>query len=84
MGRHLKCDLIKRLITITSDYIKRLSLYFQPIVDHQLWDQFNALCRGEKMRTPDEEKNLTSFYLHFGDPYLRSAINDVTLILHNF
>jgi len=33
---HLKCDNVKRVITLTSDYIKGLSLYLNSIPD-KLW-----------------------------------------------
>lgn len=40
-------------------------------LDQNLWEKFNALCRGEEKKTPDELRNLTCHYLHYKDPYLR-------------
>ena len=37
----------------------------------ELWDQFNRLCRGEQLRTPDMDRGLKCFYLHYFDPYLQ-------------
>nr|XP_040583142.1 prolyl 4-hydroxylase subunit alpha-2-like isoform X1 [Lepeophtheirus salmonis]XP_040583150.1 prolyl 4-hydroxylase subunit alpha-2-like isoform X1 [Lepeophtheirus salmonis] len=35
------------------------------------WEQFNRLCRGENLRSPSDEVQLKSFYLHHNDPYLK-------------
>ena len=34
-------------------------------------DQFNRLCRGEKLLKPEDLKDLNCFYLHHKDPYTR-------------
>ena len=36
-----------------------------------LWEHFNVLCRGEEIRRPEHNANLTCKHLHYGDPYLR-------------
>ena len=36
-----------------------------------LWEHFNILCRGEVLREPKDDMNLTCKYLHYSDPYLR-------------
>ncbi|XP_071746654.1 prolyl 4-hydroxylase subunit alpha-2 [Lepeophtheirus salmonis] len=39
--------------------------------DYEITDQFNALCRGEDIRDPIDDKDLSCSYLHFNDPYLK-------------
>ncbi|XP_059097158.1 prolyl 4-hydroxylase subunit alpha-2-like isoform X2 [Tigriopus californicus] len=40
-------------------------------LDQNLWEKFNALCRGEEKKSPAQLQNLTCHYLHYKDPYLR-------------
>ena len=38
----------------------------------ELWENFNALCRGETLRPgTDFDANLTCVLLDYGDPFLR-------------
>ena len=49
-----------------------LNFSFHSVYLQELWENFNALCRGEILRpASDFDANLTCVLLDYGDPYLR-------------
>jgi len=48
--------------------------------DMELWETFNAACRGEGHRHHTLDINTTCYYLHYGDPYLRLAPFKVEMV----
>ena len=53
---------------------RRVATNRYPACRQELWENFNALCRGESLRpASDFDANLTCVLLDYGDPYLRLA-----------
>ena len=54
--------------------------------------QFQKLCRGERLRSPKDEANLRSFYLHHDNPFLQlgpfkienKSVNPYVAVIHKF
>ena len=80
----LKADLIKRMITLTSDYIKRLSLYYE-----KLWLQFKFKFTFFFQIPPSKLEtclnHLEQGYSHNGNPYHNNLhACDVLQTVHYF
>ena len=65
-------DQVRKFLDISKEYMDILNFSFPSICLQELWENFNALCRGENLRpASDFDANLTCVLLDYGDPCLR-------------
>ena len=50
---------------------RKIDLFTPFVTEKQKTDQFHSICRGERLRSHQDDIGLKSFFLHHGTPFLR-------------